>query len=83
MNALKKPLRRESIEETFTQICYTVNKNDAPRGCCSHTLWEGKSWNTHPDFKCNHYKPGKIGRRTVKVFYILQTSLYSEISFGN
>lgn len=53
------------------------------RGYCSSTLWEGKSQSIHQDFKCDHYKTGKTGRKTVKVFYILQTGLYSEIVLGN
>lgn len=75
MNALKKSWKSENIEETFTQICYTVNKNDALRHCCSNTSWERKGLNTHQDYKCNHYKPGKILRKTVKIFYILQKSI--------
>lgn len=63
MNALKKSSRSGSNEGAFTQIRYKVNRKDALRGYRSSTLWEGKSQSMHQEFKCDHYKTDKTGRK--------------------
>lgn len=46
------------------------------RGYCSSTLWEGKSQRMHQDFKCDHYKTGKTGRKNTQgILYLADRSL--------